>query len=324
MKSRRRFEALRSFTLESGQEEIEKLKQRQKEAADDSVEEARNPARSARDSADALRSPTSAMTPTLSNVPEEGGAFAIGEDDDSDMDEDHSLVEHPSISSSSNRHSRTPSVDSSVDSSVPTQLRGMSEKARGKMPIGTPTFSRVNSMSSVASQPALSTPASFIPSPQWVRVFLSTTSKQTNFELKIETWLPSLPLHTILTLLSSCLDNTVPEERPALVEPIPPRVHSFEWTPLSLGWYESLLWSFICASEMIVERGTVGVWNGTGIRLFKVEKEINRGPSLMKPMGAVDAVGKGIVQRIGSLNLRGNSEPGTPRGDRPSGGIRDV
>ena len=74
---------------------------------------------------------------------------------------------------------------------------------------------------------------------------------------------------------------------------------------------------------MIVERGTVGVWNGTGIRLFKVEKEVNRGPSLMKPMGAVDAVGKGIVQRIGSLNLRGGSEPGTPR-ERANGGIRDV
>ena len=58
---------------------------------------------------------------------------------------------------------------------------------------------------------------------------------------------------------------------------------------------------------MIVERGTVGVWNGTGIRLFKVEKEATRGPSLMKPMGAVDAVGSSIVQRIGSLNLRGSS-----------------
>ena len=74
---------------------------------------------------------------------------------------------------------------------------------------------------------------------------------------------------------------------------------------------------------MIVERGTVGVWNGTAIRLFKVEKEAFRGPSLMKPKGAVDAVGKGIVQRIGSLNLRGNSEPGTPK-DRPNGGVHDV
>ena len=63
---------------------------------------------------------------------------------------------------------------------------------------------------------------------------------------------------------------------------------------------------------MIVERGTVGVWNGTGIRLFKVEKEVSRGPSLMKPMGAVDAVGSSIVQRIGSLNLRSASTGNQP------------
>lgn len=74
---------------------------------------------------------------------------------------------------------------------------------------------------------------------------------------------------------------------------------------------------------MIVERGTVGVWNGTAIRLFKVEKEINRGPSLMKPMGAVDAVGKGIVQRIGNLNLRGSSEAGALR-ERSDGGVREA
>ena len=56
---------------------------------------------------------------------------------------------------------------------------------------------------------------------------------------------------------------------------------------------------------MGVERGAVGVWNGTAIRLFKVEKEAARGPSLMNPGGAVDAVGSSIVQRIGNLNLRG-------------------
>ena len=61
---------------------------------------------------------------------------------------------------------------------------------------------------------------------------------------------------------------------------------------------------------MIVERGTVGVWNGTAIRLFKVEKEIARGPSLMKPLGAVDAVGSSIVQRIGGLGIRGVSGSG--------------
>lgn len=83
----------------------------------------------------------------------------------------------------------------------------------------------------------------------------------------------------------------------------------FEWTPLSLGWYESLLWGFVFASEMVVQKGTVGVWNGTNVRLFRVEKEVHRGPSLMKPMGAVDAVGSNLVQRIGNLGLRGESNP---------------
>lgn len=58
---------------------------------------------------------------------------------------------------------------------------------------------------------------------------------------------------------------------------------------------------------MVVQKGTVGVWNGTGIKLFKVEKEVAKGPSLMKPMGAVDAVGSNLVSRIGSLNLRAAS-----------------
>ena len=76
------------------------------------------------------------------------------------------------------------------------------------------------------------------------------------------------------------------------------------------------------ASEMTVHRGTIGIWNGTGIRLFKVEKEVTRGPSLMKPMGAVDAVGTNLVQRIGSLNLRGTTVESQRR--PPEGSVRDV
>ena len=74
---------------------------------------------------------------------------------------------------------------------------------------------------------------------------------------------------------------------------------------------------------MIVERGTVGVWTGTNIRLFKVEKEASKGPSLLKPLGAVDAVGSSIVQRIGSLNLRSPIEPTKPAPQSP-GGVRDI
>lgn len=127
-----------------------------------------------------------------------------------------------------------------------------------------------------------------------------------NKPTQIDSWLPSLPLHTVLTLISTSRSPNLPFN----IDPSPPRIHLFEWTPLSLGWYQSLLWGFIFASEMIVQKGTVGVWNGTNIRLFRVEKEAARGPSLMKPMGAVDAVGSNLVMRIGGLNRRGTGGVG--------------
>ena len=168
LKNRKRFEALRSFTLESGQEEIERLSQLRKDSADGS-ENAHSLLRSPRNSSmDSLRSPVSARTPSLSNVPEEDGSFAIG-DDDSD-DEEHEMQPTPSQSSLSNHNSRTPSVSSSVDDAVPLQLRGMSEKARGKMPVGQPSFSRVNSMTSMSSHTAAvsASAGGFAPSAQWV------------------------------------------------------------------------------------------------------------------------------------------------------------
>ena len=56
---------------------------------------------------------------------------------------------------------------------------------------------------------------------------------------------------------------------------------------------------------MQVAKGTVGVWNGTTIKLFRVESVAAQGPTLSSPRGAVDAVGSNIVSRIGSINLRG-------------------
>lgn len=110
------------------------------------------------------------------------------------------------------------------------------------------------------------------------------------------------------------------------IEPSPIKNYSFEWSPLSMGWYESLLWSFIFASEMVVSKGTAGVWNNTSIRLFKVQEAAAQAPSLLAPRGAVDAVGSTIVQRIGSLNLRDRAtqmaQGGAPSsgnsGERPS------
>lgn len=156
-----------------------------------------------------------------------------------------------------------------------------------------------------------------------------------------------MPLHTILMLISQ-LDPKVPnggssssdtaealkiirETEVRGIEPSPIRIHSFEWSPLSLGWYESLLWGFIFSGEMLVSKGTAGVWNNTSIRLFKVQETAAQTPSLQAPRGAVDMVGNSIVQRIGSLNLRGAATQAPQRGSAHGGAtgnaqttVRDV
>lgn len=64
--------------------------------------------------------------------------------------------------------------------------------------------------------------------------------------------------------------------------------------------------------------GTVGVWNGTGVRLFKVQQAVTQGPTLLAPKGAVDAVGSNLVQRIGNLSLRRNDTQDSQNSSRPS------
>lgn len=122
-----------------------------------------------------------------------------------------------------------------------------------------------------------------------------------------------------------------PQVKGIISEPTPTRVQSFEWSALSMGWYESLLWGFVFSSEMVVGTaagatpGTVGVWNGTGIRLFRVQEAVAQGPTLLAPKGAVDAVGSNLVQRIGNLSLRGRnstSQEQPASGSSPS--IREV
>ncbi len=256
-------------------------------------------------------------------MPEED-AFAIGDDDDEDTDDDHQPT--PAHSTPTDYPSRASSVSSPVEDAVPVQLRGLSEKARGKMPAGTPTFSRQNSTTSLTSYATsgIGSGGIFEPNSEW-----------------IEAWLPELPFHTILTLIQQ-LNSLLPRESASSqnlstsilrkiqeapirgIDPSPIRIHSFEWSPLSLGWYESLLWAFVFSSEMQVSRGTAGVWNGTAIKLFRVQETAPEGPTLTSPRGAVDAVGSSIVSRIGNINLRGGSlaGPTTPQDTAGGGGGR--
>jgi hypothetical protein len=178
IRSRRKFQALRDFTLESGQEEIERQNQLKKEHGEESRRA---------DSIDSLRSPTVSRTPTLSDVPEENAAFAIGDDDDSDAEEDNHPPEQMQSSpkqSPSRSASRSASIASSIDDTVPLQLRGMSEKARGKMPVGQPAFSRQNSTTSLSNMamPNLGANEFFTPSTAWVCSVVSHSIKANIFQ----------------------------------------------------------------------------------------------------------------------------------------------
>lgn len=169
MRAHKRFRALRDFAVEGGQAELDRQALLRKEAAEEPEQWAMQHRNS---STDSIRTPTTARAPGLSNVPEEGGAFAIGDDEDSD--DDNATKDTPAASSRQSADgSAAPSVAESTDESLPTQLRGMSEKARGKMPAHASSFSRQTSNASLNSM-ALSNYAasgSFEPSAAWVSTF---------------------------------------------------------------------------------------------------------------------------------------------------------
>jgi High-temperature-induced dauer-formation protein len=110
------------------------------------------------------------------------------------------------------------------------------------------------------------------------------------------------------------------------MEPSPIRIHLFEWTPLALGWYNSLLWGFIFQAEATISRGTSGVWSATGegIKLFRVQEVGQQAPSLLNPRGAVDAVGANLVGRVQSLNLGNIGRSVSGGGGRNQPTVRDV
>lgn len=138
-----------------------------------------------------------------------------------------------------------------------------------------------------------------------------------------------LPLHTTMTVIEHLLPNmpaqgassttsaalrVIRETRVVGLEPSLVRIHLFQWSPLSLGWYESLLWSFIVSTEVTMLKGAPGMWQGTKIRLFRVQETAAPGPTLLAPQGAIDSVGSNLVKRFESLI------PGSPTRQRNSVG----
>jgi hypothetical protein len=186
-RSHKRFEALRDFTVDGALTELDRINQERKDR-NGNIAGITSPTRGA--SMDSIRSPASSRSPSLGNVPEHG-AFAIGDDDD---EED---LETPI----NNPHSRSHSnASASMEDAVPTQTRSMSEKARGKQPVGHGSFSR--SASRNASNTSLSSLQTQTPHP------LTTSTQFTPTGEWLESWLPHLPLHTILQAIADGKSGT--------------------------------------------------------------------------------------------------------------------
>jgi hypothetical protein len=129
-------------------------------------------------SLDSLRSPVSIRSPTLGNVPEESSAFAIGDDESDEEGEVTGLIRsHTASSAVTVLDSPRPASVASTDEALPIQLRGMSEKARGKMPAGSNSFSRQNSINSMHNLiSTTSYPGNFQPTAEWVSYSLISIS----------------------------------------------------------------------------------------------------------------------------------------------------
>ena len=330
-RTHKRFEALRDFTVDGALSEVDRINQERKDR-NGSISGITSPTRGA--SMDSIRSPASSRSPSLGNVPEHG-AFAIGDDEDDDED-----LETPINSP----HARSQSTAStSTDDAVPVQTRSMSEKARGKQPVGQSAFSR--SASRNTSNTSLASLQTQTPHP------LTTSTQFTPTAEWLKSWLPHMPLHTILQVIeqgksgtskprdqqsasastpkegseetpetpnSECKSHPHPEPLSQTPSPNPPksdirlptdppppiRLQTFTWSPLALGWYMSMLWGFIFASDAQNNRGSNGLWAGTSIKLFNIANRQGE-ISLRSPKGAVDAVGDSLARRIGSFGFGG-------------------
>ena len=322
-RAHKRFEALRDFTVDGALSEVDRINQERKDR-NGSISGITSPTRGA--SMDSIRSPASSRSPSLGNVPEHG-TFAIGDDDD---DEDlETPINSPHARSQSN-------ASTSMEDAVPVQTRSMSEKARGKQPVGQASFSR--SASRNASNTSLASLQTQTPHP------LTASTQFTPTGEWLESWLPHLPLHTILQVTEDGKNGTLrphgkqasasapkdgtsvsetaasptsestspsslpipnknPPTNPALPDPTPPiRLQTFTWSSLALGWYMSMLWGFIFAQDAQNNRGSNGLWAGTAIKLFNIANRQGE-ISLRSPKGAVDAVGDSLARRIGSFGF---------------------
>ncbi|KAK9469541.1 high-temperature-induced dauer-formation protein-domain-containing protein [Lipomyces arxii] len=200
-----------------------------------------------------------------------------------------------------------------------------SERSKGKAPAATTSSTASNSPRASSSQDE---PGEFVPTEYW---FESWHSKlELNLIAHLYEALPVLipKLDHILPLQSaensastSPTRHSSPETRNYESEILSALRHvdddviasgsytrqfhepiAFEWTVAAKGWYYSVLWAEVFVTHEIVagDLAGTGVWRGTNVALFRVQTTKAAGLTLMRPRGAVDAVAKSVLDRLGA------------------------
>lgn len=183
LRSSKRFEALRNFTLESGQEEIDHRNRLKKDRGGGGITDS---PKVSFDNVPETPSSTTPLTPVEESTP-----FAIGDDEETDEEGKEEEKKESRKESKPVKNETAPPLATSpisvtppssqplsspVEDAVPHQLRGMSEKARGKMP------ERQSSTISLSSQNSTSgthTPTGrFVPTHAWVRIPINHLSQR--------------------------------------------------------------------------------------------------------------------------------------------------
>src|SRR5690606_36317377 len=167
IRNEKKFQALRNFTLESAQEELERATRRKKDAGESPGDGLQSPT---------TRNNTITLPPRRAEDLVSPSAFHIGDDDsdedsDGEKEEEDTPVLSPTAEDSGSIHSEDPSI--------PVQLRGMSEKSRGKLPEGA-LLTRRSTSASLASVSSTSratvTNGPFHPTARWVSLALIPVS----------------------------------------------------------------------------------------------------------------------------------------------------
>ncbi|KTW29776.1 hypothetical protein T552_04096 [Pneumocystis carinii B80] len=297
LRSSERFELLKNFTLEKALIELEKNSEFKK----NELNNVKN------DTKEFHKDNTcfSEKSPLPQTSFQDNNPFVI-EDDESNSQETNS--ENTTVTDKLSKGKSSISLIGTSTSAFESHKINnsfISEKAKGKLPErlkSSSDFTKTNPfhLNTYTPKSILKTKENFTPTEDWVKSWHSSLDLDTILTIikqlkpKINDIASSTPNPNIIleALSSLSIDFDITD-----TEPIP-----FICNDHTLTRIEGLLWGHIYVAETNFSTGAIGIWTGTSIKLFRIQ-ETKHSPSLLSPKGAVDAVAKSVIDKVGNLNF---------------------